>query len=67
MRSTASVLDQKIATAEIRSFDSSVHGDQRAAIRFLSDLKEACMKRKVAWQVYNAVKKQAQSAGLIPQ
>lgn len=64
--SAAAVMDIKSTTTAIRSYSIDVRGDQRAAMRFLSALRLECEQKRMAWQVYNAVKREAKKAGLIP-
>lgn len=67
MLSTSAVLDIKVNAAHIRSFDQNIRGDQKSAVRYLSALKLECEQRRIAWQVYRAVKRDAKRIGLIPQ
>lgn len=67
MISTTAVLDIKVNTAEIASYCPSVKGDSVSAMRFLSALRLECEHKRMAWQVYRAVKRDAKKAGLIPQ
>lgn len=64
--SAVAVMDIKSTTATIRSYSTDVRGDQKSALRFLSNLRMECEQKRMAWQVYNAVKREAKKAGLIP-
>lgn len=67
MISAVAVMDIKATTASIRSYSPDVRGDQKSAHRFLSNLRQECEQRRMAWEVYRAVKRDAKKLGLIPQ
>ena len=67
MISAVAVMDIRATTATSRSYSIDVRGDQKSAQRFLSALRMECEQKRMAWQVYRAVKREAKKAGLIPQ
>lgn len=67
MTSTAAVMDIRSNKAAINSYSPEFRGDIKAAQRFLLALRKECEERRMAWQVYRAVKREAKKAGLIPQ
>lgn len=67
MISSAAVMDIRSNKAAINSYSPEFRGDIKAAQRFLSALRMECEQKRMAWQVYRAVKREAKKAGLIPQ
>lgn len=62
MLSTIAVMDIKVHHQVVRSFTAS---PRHEVLRFLSAVKADCQSRKLAWQVYRAVKRDALKMGLI--
>ncbi len=62
MLSAVAVMDQKVHRQIVSSFTAS---PRHEVLRFLSTVKGDCRDRKIAWQVYHAVKRDARKMGLI--
>ncbi len=67
MLSSNAVCDQKVALVEFTEIRKSSRGQTKSATRYLALLKTECEKRKLAWEVYRAIRREAKRHGLIPQ